>query len=78
MLNEMIFWGGIIAAIAFRSWLVLFVALALLLLSLFLYGSGTDLRAIDTVAVSRARKILALEAFVIVCSVLVAYLLFGS
>ncbi len=77
ILNEVILWGGIIAAVAFHSWLVLFVALALLLVSLFLYGSGADLRAIDTIAVSRARKILALEAFVITCIILVAYLLFA-
>lgn len=78
ILNEVILWGGIIAAIALRSWLVLIIALALLLGSLFLHGTGADLRAIDTAAVSRARSILALQTFVVACIVLVAYLLFGK
>lgn len=77
ILGEALFWGGIVAAIAFRSWLVLVAALVCLPVVLLLHGSGAKLRVIDASAVARAREMFALQVLGFACLVLVAYVLFG-
>lgn len=75
---EVVFWGGILLAIALKSWSPLLLSPLGIAVAIFTHGSTAMLIPTDSEKISRARIRTAFELLAIFSVVVVSHLLFGS